>query len=71
MAVVKAEELRSKSPDELKTQLTSLKKEAFNLRFQGATGQLENPARMRLVRREIARVKTVLAEKSSATSVQV
>ena len=70
MAVVKAEELRSKSPDELKTQLTSLKKEAFNLRFQGATGQLENPAHMRLVRREIARVKTVLAEKSSATSVQ-
>ena len=70
MAVVKAEELRSKSPDELKTQLTSLKKEAFNLRFQGATGQLENPARMRLVRREIARVKTVLAEKSNATSVQ-
>ena len=70
MAVVKAEELRSKSPHELKTQLTSLKKEAFNLRFQGATGQLENPARMRLVRREIARVKTVLAEKSSATSVQ-
>jgi large subunit ribosomal protein L29 len=70
MAVLKAEELRSKSLDELKTQLTSLKKEAFNLRFQGATGQLENPARMRLVRREIARVKTVLAEKSSATSVQ-
>ncbi|MAJ35099.1 MAG: 50S ribosomal protein L29 [Candidatus Puniceispirillum sp. TMED52] len=70
MAAVKAEELRSKSPDELKTQLTSLKKEAFNLRFQGATGQLENPARMRLVRREIARVKTVLAEKSNATSVQ-
>ena len=64
------QELRSKSPDELKTQLTSLKKEAFNLRFQGATGQLENPARMRLVRREIARVKTVLAEKSNATSVQ-
>lgn len=70
MAVVKAEELRSKSPDELKTQLTSLKKEAFNLRFQGATGQLENPTRMRLVRREIARVKTVLAEKSNATNVQ-
>ncbi|MBT6257967.1 MAG: 50S ribosomal protein L29 [Alphaproteobacteria bacterium] len=70
MAVVKAEELRSKSQDELKTQLTSLKKEAFNLRFQGATGQLENPARMRLVRREIARVKTVLAQKSNATSIQ-
>jgi large subunit ribosomal protein L29 len=70
MAVVKAEELRSKSQDELKTQLTSLKKEAFNLRFQGATGQLENPARMRLVRREIARVKTVLAQKSNATIIQ-
>ena len=70
MAVVKAEELRSKSQDELKTHLTSLKKEAFNLRFQGATGQLENPARMRLVRREIARVKTVLAQKSNATSIQ-
>jgi len=70
MAVVKAEELRSKSQDELKTQLTSLKKEAFNLRFQGATGQLENPARMRLVRREIARVKTVLAQKSNATTFQ-
>ena len=70
MALVKAEELRSKSQDELKTQLTSLKKEAFNLRFQGATGQLENPARMRLVRREIARVKTVLAQKSNATIIQ-
>jgi large subunit ribosomal protein L29 len=70
MAVVKAEEMRTKSQDELKTQLTSLKKEAFNLRFQGATGQLENPARMRLVRREIARVKTVLAQKSNATSIQ-
>jgi len=69
MAVVKVEELRSKTPDELKTQLTSLKKEAFNLRFQGATGQLENPARMRLVRREIARVQTILAEKSRAANV--
>jgi large subunit ribosomal protein L29 len=46
-----------------------LKKEAFNLRFQGATGQLENPARMRLVRREIARVQTILAEKSRAANV--
>ena len=65
MAMVKAEELRSKTPDELKTQLTGLKKEAFNLRFQGATGQLENPARMRLVRREIARIKTILTEKAA------
>ena len=69
MSVVKAEELRSKTPDELKTQLTNLKKEAFNLRFQGATGQLENPARMRLVRREIARVQTIIAEKSRAANV--
>jgi len=52
----------------LQTQLIALKKEAFNLRFQGATGELENPARMRLVRREIARVKTVLAEKASASA---
>jgi len=69
MSVVKAEELRSKTPDELKSQLTTLKKEAFNLRFQGATGQLENPTRMRLVRREIARVQTILAEKSRAANV--
>jgi large subunit ribosomal protein L29 len=66
MAQVKAEDLRAKTPDELTTQLVNLKKEAYNLRFQGATGQLENPAQMRLVRREIARIKTVLAEKASA-----
>ena len=66
MATVKAQDLRAKTPDELQIQLVNLKKEAYNLRFQGATGQLENPARMRVVRREIARVKTVLAEKSAA-----
>ena len=65
MAQVKAQDLRAKTPDELKSSLVDLKKEAYNLRFQGATGQLENPVRMRLVRREIARVKTVLAEKSA------
>jgi large subunit ribosomal protein L29 len=59
--------LRAKTSDELKVQLTNLKKEAYNLRFQGATGQLENPARMRLVRREIARVKTVLSQMAAAT----
>ena len=68
MAIVKAQDLRAKTPDELKSQLVSLKKKAYNLRFQGATGELENPARMRLVRREIARVKTVLAEKASASA---
>jgi large subunit ribosomal protein L29 len=68
MAIVKAQDLRAKTSDELQSQLIALKKEAFNLRFQGATGELENPARMRLVRREIARVKTVLAEKASASA---
>jgi large subunit ribosomal protein L29 len=60
---MKAEELRGKTPDELKTQLTELKKEAFNLRFQRASGQLENTARVRQVRREIARIKTILGER--------
>jgi len=60
-----AQELRSKTPDELKDQLVALKKEAFNLRFQQATGQLENTARMRTVRREVARVKTILNQKAA------
>ena len=60
---MKAEELRGKTPDELKTQLIDLKKEAFNLRFQRASGQLENTARVRQVRREIARIKTILGER--------
>ena len=58
-----AKELNGKTPDQLKDQLVALKKEAFNLRFQQATGQLENTARMRVVRRDVARVKTVLREK--------
>jgi large subunit ribosomal protein L29 len=57
---MKAEEWRGKTPDELKTQLTELKKEAFNLRFQRASGQLENTARVRQVRRDIARIQTIL-----------
>ncbi|MCI0431808.1 MAG: 50S ribosomal protein L29 [Rhodospirillales bacterium] len=57
---MKAEELRGKTPDELKTQLVELKKEAFNLRFQRASGQLENTARVRQVRRDIARIRTIL-----------
>ena len=59
-----AAELRDKTPDELRDQLASLKKEAFNLRFQQATNQLENTARMRIVRRDIARVRTILNEKA-------
>ena len=58
---MKAEELRGKTPDQLKEQLLDLKKEQFNLRFQKATGQLENTARVREVRRDIARIKTVLS----------
>ena len=68
MATVKAEELRAKTADELKDQLVDLKKEQFNLRFQTASGQNENPARARIVRREIARIKTVLGEKSETAA---
>ena len=60
---MKAEDLRTKTPDELADQLGSLKKEQFNLRFQKATGQLENTARVRQVRRDIARVRTVATGK--------
>jgi large subunit ribosomal protein L29 len=63
---MKAEDLRTKSPDELTDQLVGLKKEQFNLRFQKATGQLEKTARIREVRRDIARVKTVAAQKRAA-----
>jgi large subunit ribosomal protein L29 len=63
---MKAEDLRAKSADELTDQLASLKKEQFNLRFQKATGQLEKTARIREVRRDIARIKTVAAQKRAA-----
>ncbi len=59
-------DLRAKTPDELKDQLLDLKKEQFNLRFQRATQQLEKPARVREVRRDIARIKTILGEKTAA-----
>ena len=61
-----AKELRAKAPSELQESLLQLKKEQFNLRFQKATGQLEGTARVREVRREIARIKTVLREKQAA-----
>ena len=63
-----AAELRDKTPDQLREQLVNLKKEQFNLRFQAATGQLENPARMKTVRRDVARVLTVLNEKAADAS---
>ena len=62
---MKVSDLREKSPDQLVEELSKLKKEAFNLRFQKATGQLENTARVRFVRRSIARVATVITEKAA------
>jgi len=64
--VAKHADLHAKTPDELKDQLLGLKKEQFNLRFQRATQQLEKPAEVRKVRREIARVKTILGQKAAA-----
>jgi large subunit ribosomal protein L29 len=63
-----AEELRMKTEDQLKGDLANLKKEAFNLRFQQANGQLENTARVRSVRRDIARIMTFLGQKAAATA---
>ena len=60
---MKAQELRTKTPDQLVDLLKQLRKEAFNLRFQSATGELKNTVRVRQVRRDAARVLTVLREK--------
>jgi large subunit ribosomal protein L29 len=65
---MKAADLREKTPDQLRDQLASLKKEAFNLRFQQATGQLESTARMQAVRRDAARVKTIMNQKAAAAA---
>ncbi len=65
---MKAADVRTKSMDELTDELTSLKKEQFNLRFQRATGQLENTSRVRQVRRDIARIKTIAAQKRAEES---
>ncbi|MDX8462559.1 50S ribosomal protein L29 [Mesorhizobium humile] len=63
---MKAEDIRTKTQDQLSDDLAALKKEQFNLRFQKATGQLEKTARVRQVRKDIARIKTIAAEKSAA-----
>lgn len=60
-----ATDFRTKTPDELETQLEELSKEQFNLRFQKANGQLENTARVRQVRRDIARTKSIITEKKA------
>jgi len=64
----RADDLRAKTEDQLETQLGELKREQFNLRFQSATNQLERPARIREVRREIARIKTLQGERARAAA---
>ncbi|WP_428029855.1 50S ribosomal protein L29 [Ancylobacter sp.] len=66
--MTKASDIRTKTADELQDQLLGLKKEQFNLRFQKATGQLENTSRVRQIRRDIARVKTIQAQKVASAA---
>ena len=65
---MKATDVRAKTLDELRSELEGLKKEQFNLRFQQAGGQLENTARVREVRRDIARIKTVIGQSAGAAA---
>jgi large subunit ribosomal protein L29 len=65
---MKAVDVRHKTDDELQGELEQLAKEAFNLRFQRASGQLENNARVRQVRRDIARIKTIMGERARKAS---
>ena len=65
---MKANEVRDMTPDQLGDELVKLKKEQFNLRFQQAIGQIENTARMRQIRRDIARIKTITTERSGSSS---
>ena len=65
-----ATDFRTKTPDELQSQLDELSKEQFNLRFQKANGQLENTARVRKVRRDIARTKSIILEKKAQAAKQ-
>ena len=64
--MAKASDLRAKSDDQLTADLADLKREAFNLRFQAATNQLERPARIKEVRRDIARIKTLQGQRAQA-----
>ncbi|MBR0681168.1 50S ribosomal protein L29 [Roseomonas eburnea] len=70
MAATKIGDVRAKSADELNTMLLDLRKEQFNLRFQRATGQLEALSRIRQVRRDIARVKTIIGERTRSAANQ-
>lgn len=64
----KIDDIRAMSPDQMEDAILNLKKERFNLRFQRATGQLENTTRLREARRDIARIKTIAAQKRAADS---
>jgi large subunit ribosomal protein L29 len=64
---MKANDIRDLGADEIRTRITELERERFNLRFRGATEPLSNPLRLRFIRRDIARLQTVLAQKASAT----
>ncbi len=66
MAAMKTADIRAMTPDQMDDAVASLKKERFNLRFQRATGQLENTSRLREARRDIARIKTIAAQKRDA-----
>jgi large subunit ribosomal protein L29 len=68
--MTKIADLRAQTPDQLSDELLKLKKEQFNLRFQSATNQLEKPARVRVVRRTIARIKTLQAGRKPAAAAQ-
>ena len=65
---MKASDIRTMTADQLDDELVKLKKEQFNLRFQAATGQLENTVRVRQVRRDIAKIKTIAAEKQATAA---
>jgi large subunit ribosomal protein L29 len=65
---MKIADIRSKTVDQLKDELADLRKEQFNLRFQRASGQLENVSRVRVVRRDIAKIMTVLAERQRVSA---
>ncbi|MDQ8726452.1 50S ribosomal protein L29 [Bradyrhizobium sp. LHD-71] len=68
MAELKVEDIRRMTADQMDDEILKLKKERFNLRFQRATGQLENTSRMREARRDIARIKTIARQKRQADS---
>ncbi|MCP5397219.1 MAG: 50S ribosomal protein L29 [Sphingomonadaceae bacterium] len=66
--MAKVEDMRTKSDDQLAADLVELKREQFNLRFQAATNQLERPARVKEVRRDIARIKTLQTERAASAA---